>query len=154
MDYSYRITKYRYLTFGGTLRSPATEWTSFSEIDQEDEDRTREYLATEGEYISLAIYLCNSFGASSLKVQGLENSKPIENDICEGQSFTIAQVPKLIASILREEFWCRLIGDGIEFHFGYDYYMYFVSDRDASEFILNSKTKLFTQEFLSPYMID
>lgn len=154
MNYSYRVTKYRYLTFGGTLRSPATEWTSFSEIDQEDDDRAREYLAVEEEYISLVIYLCNSFRARSLKIQGLENSKAIANEIYEGKLFPITQVPTLISSILREEFWCRLISDGIEFHFGYDYYMYFVSDQDASEFILNSGTKLFTQEFPSPYMID
>lgn len=145
MDYSYRITKYRYLTFGGTLRSPATEWTSFSEIDQQDEESMRAYLAVEGEYVSLALFLCRSFGVNSLKIQGLENSQAIRNDICEGESFSISHVAGVISSILREEFWCRLIGHGIEFHFGYDFYMYFVSKQDSSYFILNSGTKLFTQ---------
>jgi len=154
MEYSYRITKYKYLSFSGRLRSPSSEWTSFSEFDGADDLRMKEYLSVENEYISLALFLCKSFGVGNLRIKELEKNNNTEDDIYEGALFSVSELPRLVGSILRESFWCKLIGDDIEFHFGYDYYMYFVSNKDACDFILNSGTKLFTQEYLSPYMID
>lgn len=72
----------------------------------------------------------------------------------DGQLLTVDNAHELARSILREELWCKLTSKDIEFHFGYDFYMYLVSTMELSEFFNKSDFTniLNIQEFKSPYL--
>ena len=80
-----------------------------------------------------------------------------ENDIpigllSNGAHLRLGQLGFVIPSILREEFWCRLEGEGCFLHFGHDYYMYVGVPVPCPESQkLASRLGLFVEEFASPY---
>jgi len=122
MKYSYRITKY---DLSGGNSNVASEWTSYSDI--RDLEGYREYLVTEGAYIDAVVELCRCFNVNALTIRGLELKTAIDN-FQEGQSIDVLGIDSFIRMILREKLWCKLVSEKCEFHFGYDYYMYMVSN--------------------------
>lgn len=141
MKYSYRITKY------GTLHGD--EWTSFNDIGHSVSEK--QYLAIESEYISTVVTVCRCLGVSSLVVSNLELSdegEPYE----EGQEVELDFLFQILAAILREKIWCKLKSPVCEFHFGYDYYMYLVSEDDADICFPKEKSNLHFEVFRSPYL--
>jgi hypothetical protein len=149
MEYSYRITKYTNINENGVISSLPDEWTSFFDIGKKVEKS--EYERVENQYIEYVINLCDYFNIKSLTVNYLENN----TDDCayvEGQSIHISELSNILKSILREEIWCKLISNKCEFHFGYDFYMYFVSKIDPQEYIDNIATELTVQKYKSPYL--
>ncbi|AOM42689.1 MULTISPECIES: hypothetical protein [Xenorhabdus] len=149
MKYSYRITKYTNINENGDIYSDPDEWTSFFDIGQKV--KKDEYERIENQYIDYIINLCNCLGIKSLKIQALEVSVD-EISYIEGESIDINQLKNGIKSILREDMWCKLISDTCEFHFGYDFYMYFVSKIDPKECIDKINTLLTVQKYRSPYL--
>ena len=57
-------------------------------------------------------------------VNGLENHKRIALQIGEGTVISLEFVGAMIRQILRDDFWCRLEGQGGYVHLGWDFYMY------------------------------
>lgn len=145
MKYSYRITKYDPLN---DERSNS-EWTSFFDIGKSVSEE--EYLLAEVDYIETVLKICRCLGVSRLIISNLEFNSERE-PYAEGQSIEVAQLAPVVKAILREQIWCKLKSASCEFHFGYDYYMYLVSDTDAGFCFSNEKSKLYVEAFRSPYL--
>ena len=53
---------------------------------------------------------------------------------------------------LREKYWCKLSAPKLEFHFGYDYYLYVCSPLDLQQTsVLVNELGLFIESKESPY---
>ena len=59
---------------------------------------------------------------------------------------------KLLKLILREKIWCKLCSRNCEFHFGYDYYLYCICNKDLYRFFDTSSMILNIEKYISPYM--
>lgn len=144
MKYSYRVTKYTNYNELGQLYSPSDEWTSFYDIGTKVTEL--EYLKVENKYIKYIVAACECLSVTILNIKGLE----LNVDSCsykDGDQLHVEKEPskfsKFISQILREEVWCKLVSDKCEFHFDYDFYMYFLFDETlAKECIDNIKTSL------------
>jgi len=151
MNYSYRITKYFESNTSGNLISNENEWTSFSDVGENVS--LEEYLKVENAYLVVITFVCEHFHISELKVIDLEIIN-YDRSIVNGQLLTIESASELSRNILREEVWCKLASTDIEFHFGYDFYMYLVSNMDI--YNLLEKTEfakiLNIQKYKSPYL--
>lgn len=145
MKYSYRITKYAPL--GNELSS--SEWTSFFDIGKSVSEEA--YLLTETDYVETVIAICRCLGASLLIISNLELNSEGE-PYTEGQKIEVNQLAPVVKAILREKIWCKLKSASCEFHFGYDYYMYLISETDAEPCFPKEKSKLYFEAFRSPYL--
>jgi hypothetical protein len=145
MKYSYRITKYGHL---GSER-PDDEWTSFYDIGKTVSEE--EYLAVETDYVQTIIAISRCLRVSSLTVSGLELNSDCE-PYTEGQEIEVDGLASVVEALLRERIWCKLKSSICEFHFGYDYYMYLVSEVDAASCFPHEKSKLNFEVFQSPYI--
>jgi len=145
MKYSYRITKYKKTN----KVNNRNEWTSFYDIG--GLISYEEYIKVEKDYINTVLGLCKCFNVSSVIVEELE----IYSDVCfyvEGQVVPITKLEVLLRKILREDIWCKLKNEKCEFHFGYDYYMYFISKENRKKCVEKTSFNLNIEEFKSPYM--
>ncbi|NDL01547.1 hypothetical protein [Photorhabdus bodei] len=149
MKYSYRITKYTNIKENGDIFSSYNEWAGFFDIGQKVEKD--EYEKIENQYIDYVINLCHCLKIKLLRIKELEVNID-EVSYLDGESIDISQLRNIIQSILREDIWCKLISDQCEFHFGYDFYMYFVSKIDPQECIDKINTLLTVQRYRSPYL--
>jgi hypothetical protein len=125
--YQYRVTKYNPARRDPTGAYPVDEWTSVSDIGRSFGGTILtkpEYDRMERAYIVSAVAFLQEARLHSLRVEGLENYQDLTLPFADGDVLTLEQVPGIIGQILREEFWCRLEGEGGYLHFGYDYYMY------------------------------
>ncbi|MFP9231207.1 hypothetical protein [Pectobacterium cacticida] len=148
MKYSYRIAKYRSIDDEGNLHSSPDEWTSFFDVgDKVDID---EYHRIENQYIDFVLKACSFFSVNEFRLKGVELNGSVQYS--ENQKIKVEFIENVVKDILREEFWCKLVSDSIEFHFGYDFYMYFLSKKDPTFFIKNLNSPLTVQEYTSPYI--
>ena len=145
MKYSYRITKYDPL--GNECLN--SEWTSFFDIGKSVSEE--EYLLTETNYVETVVAICQCLGVSVLIISNLEINSEGE-PYTEGQSIEVDRLAPVLKAILREKIWCKLKSASCEFHFGYDYYMYLISETDAALCFPKERSKLFFEAFLSPYL--
>jgi hypothetical protein len=123
----YRVTKYDPASRDTRGAYIADEWTSVKDVGGEFAGAVLgddEYRRVERAYVDSALAFLREGGLNSLTVEGLENSKGVALNFGEGSVLPAEQIGELIRQILREEFWCRLEGQGGFVHFGWDYYMY------------------------------
>lgn len=149
MRHSYRITKYNQRGPNGSLISPPSEWTSFGDVGTLVSEA--DYLAVERAFLGAIRQLCVGMGLASFRVQELEVHG--FTGIHEGQQLDLDGVEHVAREVLRERLWCKLVAPGAEFHFGYDYYLYFVSSRDASVCLETISTSLTVDRYSSPYLL-
>jgi hypothetical protein len=151
MSHSYRITKYFNSDANGNLISDDHEWTGFSDVGAKVSQD--EYLEVEKTYLDILILSCNHLHVKQLQISDLEDYDN-NSSVVDGQLLTIEDASVLASKILREEIWCKLISPDIEFHFGYDFYMYLVAKVNLSMFFISSglNKTLHIQEFKSPYL--
>ncbi|WP_339529542.1 MULTISPECIES: hypothetical protein [unclassified Pseudomonas] len=147
MPYSYRITKYDKVNSEGYLTSPPEEWTSFHEIDTPEKEK--DYVEIESRYLNAIRTISECMNIAQYKVSELESHD--SEDFFEGQEINVSDIENIARQILREQIWCKLISPNGEFHFGYDYYMYFLSNKCAPSCISALSNNLTIQEYLSPY---
>jgi hypothetical protein len=147
MPCSYRITKYTKKNEDGFLTSPPDEWTSFHEIDTVEKEN--DYLEIEGKYLNTIKEISECMGINHYTITELESRE--NKDFVEGQTVCTSDIENVARQILREFIWCKLVSPKGEFHFGYDYYMYFTSSRPAPSCITHLSKTLNIEEFLSPY---
>lgn len=151
MQYSYRITKYFSSGGNGKLISDSDEWTSFSQI--RGDILEMEYQFIENDYLSIIKATCNHLHIDNLMTMDLEDynhDKSVENK----QQLTIDEAILVAKKVLREQLWCKLISQDVEFHFGYDFYMYVTSTHKLLSFYIKNgfNKKLNIEEFPSPYL--
>jgi len=102
------------------------EWTSFSDIGRTFDGAVltvREYERVETNYLLFLLRVWEMCGAPLLEVKGHEaytDDLPWENGMCLGRN----EIESICRDILREKFWCRLDGEHMRVHFGYDFYMH------------------------------
>ncbi|WP_225315086.1 hypothetical protein [Neisseria zalophi] len=132
MKYSFRITKYKiYGDDKKTLYSLPDEWTSFFDVEKGIVSM-KEYKRVELEYINIILKICELLNVKCLKIKALSiysNIKAYKNN----QHIDIKKLPKLLELILREDMWCKLCSRNCQFHFGYDYYLYAVCNKDIEK---------------------
>jgi len=148
MKHSYRITKYEPSSRNDKDKI-ASEWTSYSDI--KDIVAYKDYLSTETAYINAVLEISRSLSINSFQLSGLEQNT---NSVSfkEGQTMNIMGIDAFIRMILREEIWCKLVSEKGEFHFGYDFYMYFVSNENPEHCFQDLSNILYCESFKSPYL--
>ncbi|MDB5203566.1 MAG: hypothetical protein JWQ27_2975 [Ferruginibacter sp.] len=133
---------------GVYLRS---EWTSYKDIGERFNQvlfTKDDYIKTEQHYIEAVklffeFHSCEYFGLENLEIynaKALENIDEIKLHLHVNQInvFKIKDIPQIVQLILREVIWGELISrfdNEIAVRFGYDFYMYFNSDRDISSLL-------------------
>ena len=65
-----------------------------------------------------------------------------------GENISLEKLPFVAKSILRDKFWCKLVNDSMEIHFGYDYIMYVVINK------VNVNIKPILNEYTGMLVID
>lgn len=81
--------------------------------------------------------------------------RDMPNAITEGMTLREPEIMAVSSLILRDVFWCKLVSKtNLQIHFGFDYYMYIVSDQDCSALIsiLKRESNLYIEEHPSPYI--
>ena len=86
-----------------------------------------EYLYIESLYIDLLLEIAREIDVAFFVIAEFENydSFPLK----DGQNISLEKLPFVAKSILRDKFWCKLVNDSMEIHFGYDYIMYVVINK-------------------------
>ena len=129
-----------------------TIWNSFFDIGTLTSEN--EYLYIESLYIDLLLEIAHEIDVAFFVIAEFENydSFPLK----DGQNISLEKLPFVVKSILRDKFWCQLINDSMEIHFGYDYIMYVVINKVNVNIkpILNEYTgMLVIDERMSPYLV-
>lgn len=151
----YRVTKYNPALRDARGAFTRDEWICFRDIGESFAGVTltrEEYERAEHAYVNVALAFLSESGVDSLTIEGLENSRKTQLRISNGSVLPLDQIGDVIARVLREEFWCRLVGVGAFLHIGWDYYMYIgVLIPCPAAQALAASLRLFVEEFESPY---
>jgi hypothetical protein len=80
--------------------------------------------------------------------------KTMFDNVKEGDQLTGEDMRHISQLVLRENLWCKLeYSTQLKVHFGYDYYMYFVSASNCDSIIsMISSLGLFVEQCASPYL--
>lgn len=159
--YSYRVTKYnpKYRNKNGIYMT--NEWTSISDFN--DKELNGEYMQYESAYIKAIYKFMELNGIEELYIDELEKDNCINkysdinidiNNITNYNKLNKDEVKDIVKSILREIIYAKLKNDNkMEVHFGYDYYMYILSEEKINENILTfDEIMIYVEEFESPYI--
>lgn len=153
MKFSYRITKYHKYSNEDKkiLCTSPEEWTSFSDVGK-GLVSLNEYTKIESEYICLILKICKLHKIKSLKIKELDNFNHLKQYSNNQKITNEEDLIKLLKLILREKIWCKLCSRNCEFHFGYDYYLYCICNKDLYCFFNTSSTTLNIEKYISPYI--
>lgn len=153
MKFSYRITKYHKYSNEDKkiLCTSPEEWTSFSDVGKGIVS-LNEYTKIESEYICLILKICKLHKIKSLKIKELDNFNNLKQYSNNQKITNEEDLIKLLKLILREKIWCKLCSRNCEFHFGYDYYLYCICNKDLYCFFYTSSTTLNIEKYISPYI--
>lgn len=166
-----RITKYnpKYRDDNGVYIK--NEWTSITDIGKSFDNvklDLKKYLETENAYWNTVATLLKSCNIEKLIITDLEIHKDRIKDIPtelqedseinivkskNGNSYSVENIEIILRLALRELLWCKLVGESETYlHFGYDYYLYFGSDRlpDLETYV--SESIIYVEPFKSPYL--
>jgi hypothetical protein len=153
--FEFRVTKYDPAHRDRHGAYTRAEWTSVNDIGRAFGGvvlTEAEYQRVEDAYASAAVGFLREAGIASLAVAGLESHAGAPLPFAEGSSLGLAEVGVIVRRVLREEFWCRLEGDGAFVHVGWDYYMYVGVLRPCpGAEALARQLGLFVEPFRSPY---
>lgn len=148
----YRVTKYD-PSFRVNDRYISDEWTSIADVGRSFDGQNfcmEDYEQAEKRHIDFLCELADMCGAFSLRVNALETHCSVSYQ--EEQTISRKELSAIIRANLREQCWCRLVGESFFIHFGYDYYMYVGCDLLFEDIApLANKYELFCERFISPY---
>ena len=152
----YRITKYDPKLRDASGAYLGDDWTSHSDIGKTfggtplTEDR---YRRIEQSYLDAAVAFLHEAGVAELAVVALDNNGQCAAAPREGSFIKLGEIPAVLRSLLREEFWCKLEGPDSFVHVGYDYYMYVGTPSDCASASASAQSKgLFVEAFKSLYL--
>ena len=126
-------------------------WNSFFDIGTLVSEN--EYLYMESLYIDLLLEIAREIDVAFFLIEEFENYDSLA--LRNGQNISLEELPLVAKSILRDKCWCKLVNDSMEIHFGYDYIMYVVINKDNVNIkpILNEYAgMLVIDERISPYL--
>ena len=153
----YRVTKYNpaFRGLGGAYTKD--EWTSVKDVGRSFPAGVltrEEYERVENAYVGSALAFLGEAGLTSLRIEGLENTRGEWLLFHNDSILPLNQVGDVIRRVLREEFWCRLEGVNGYVHFGWDYYMYIGAPHPCPK-AREQKVELglYVEEFDSPYKV-
>ncbi|MEL7147662.1 MAG: hypothetical protein AAFO69_14900 [Bacteroidota bacterium] len=121
------------------------EWTAISNIGKffDGKELTMaSYRSMENKYVEAATLFLSFFDSKNFHVRNHEvYSKTISQmefdesllTVEDGSKLPVSKSEDYIRLVLREFIWGELHTDNCSIHFGYDYYMYFVTKKDFSE---------------------
>lgn len=156
--FQYRVTKYDPAHRNERGHYTRDDWIMFSEVGSECGGTVltlAAYELVERAYIDSAVGFLQAAGVRSLSARGVESSKGSPSAPSEGARLELAELPPVMQSLLREEYWCRLEASNAFVHFGWDFYMYLGLpepcgvDRERA-----CERGLFVEPFESPYRED
>lgn len=153
--YQYRITKYdpSLREAGGAY--PVDEWTSISDIGKSFGGvclTENDYLRVEQAYLGAAAAFLSEARVTALTVIGIENHGQGSDAPKEGSRIKTEDLPAVLRSLLREDFWCKLESPAAFIHVGYDYYMYIGTSVEGTRASSVAQASgLFVEAFESPY---
>ena len=170
MNFSYCISKYNpaYRNKSGTFTK--NEWTSYHDIGYMFDNTAltlATYLNIENAYIMSVIEFMKCTNVSSFYVVGLEKIEDPKYDenstvhmntlykkVTENYNASLIDIIDICRLILREHIWCKLENNNkLCVHFGYDFYMYIVSNSKCKNtFKYINDMGLFIESFRSPYI--
>lgn len=146
---SYRITKYQCGGGAVGLSSSEDEWISYFDVGAKVV--LEDYLVVEGQYVDFVRRVCETLCVELLEIRALETFAE-ETKYEDGQRVDLASALDVVRETLREELWCKLCSEKVEFHFGYDFYMYVICPLEPSELLIRVPTELNVEVFQSPYL--
>jgi len=126
-------------------------WNSFFDIGKLVSEE--EYLRVESLYIDLLLEIAREIDVAFFLIEEFENYDSLA--LRNGQNVSLEKLPFVAKSILRDKCWAKLVNDGLEIHFGYDYIMYVVINKANVNIkpILNKYAGMLEiDEKLSPYL--
>ena len=153
--YQYRITKYdpSLREAGGAY--PVDDCTSRSDRGKSFGGvllTENDYLSVEQAYLGAAAAFLTEARVTELTVIGQESHGQAPNAPQDGSRIKTEDVPAVLRSLLREDFWCKLESPAAFIHVGYDYYMYIGTSVEAtSASAVAQANGLFVEAFESPY---
>ena len=151
----YRVTKYNPAFRDSSGAYTRDEWTSVGDIGRSfgGVELTRgEYERVEAAYVAAAVAFQRETAVPQFTVRALENARGRPLPFGEGDALSLAQIPDVLRSVLREEFWCRLEAAGAFVHVGWDYYMYVGVPRTCPAARRQAADLgLYVEDFASPY---
>jgi hypothetical protein len=154
----YRVTKYNPAFRDSSGAYTRDEWISFGDIGRSFDgvELTRgEYQRVEDAYVAAAIAFLRESAVPQLAVRTLEKKQGQAVRFSEGDALPIEQLPDVLRSVLREEFWCRLEATDAFVHVGWDYYMYVGVPRPCPAARRKAQELgLYVEDFASPYRGD
>ena len=159
--YRYRVTKYNPFFRDSNGIYLNDEWTSvYDVISLECKYSFENYMIIENEYVKMVELLVKHLESGEIKFihfeEGLsvdqireyqkkyfvnENEYMLElyNRICNNMSIqNNCELTILVRMILREYLWGEIKVGKNKIKFGYDYYMYFITQKDCFEFLENN----------------
>jgi len=169
IKYCWRITKYDLKKRNSQGWFIEDTWISYGDIGSIYQGKKLtydEYVRVEDLYIAAIVLLMNCLDVSHLQVRYLENHGSINedtsadkeevifvNELKENDLLSLEQVKVASKLILRNYFWCKLIGKHKMFvDFGYDYYMYIGSRGECKDALQKIRESgLYVEHFKSPY---
>jgi hypothetical protein len=152
------ITKYDPIFRNEKGHYTKDEWVGFFQIGKifEDGKLTFEsYKQMEGKYIQAVVaffqfHQCDEIILRDIEkydISGYEYEDKAElsefiDSISEEKTLLVSDISMLVKGILRELFWAEIFcmnSDTIACRFGYDFYMYFNSERDMNDLFVEIK---------------
>lgn len=156
--YKYRITKYDPKNRNNDVYT-LNEWTSVSDIGKKYDKilTTEEYIHVENAYVEAFKNIVKKRG-NDIVISSIEKPFSIDEIVKTEQKYnlskycpvntdlfinlsnnkrvTIDKACDLVRLILREYMWCNiLLNENERFEFGYDYYMYFLTNKDSMQML-------------------
>jgi hypothetical protein len=150
----YRLTKYDPAFRDKNGAYQRDEWTFFAQVGScvGGEVLTLEkYEATEAAYIRVVCSLVETASIGPFVVSDIEGTPA---GIEEGQRISQSTLPRVLRSLLREEYWCRLTDEKGHFiHAGWDFYLYLgLPNSLIRPELVASAEGLYLEPFQSPYL--
>jgi len=150
----YRVTKYNPANRNEQGSYIVDEWTDFSDIGQEFggvELTLDMYLEVENAYVSVVLSIFEKMNVSYVTIRQLEKHTAV-CQLHNNQKVMLSELSCVIRSVLRSQYWCKLVAENCFVHFGYDFYMYIGCSMSKEEVGKSAlKNGLFAEEIKSPY---
>ncbi|ATL48197.1 hypothetical protein COR50_14070 [Chitinophaga caeni] len=151
-----RITKYNPIYRDTSGRFLKDEWTSYTDVGENIGGKVlsiEEYLKVEGAYINAVDLFFKELGITQflvlkLEKYGIENlaSEDIKNykEAINEQVYSLDKLSMIVRMNLRAYIWCELVSldKKSRVEFGYDYYMYFISNKKIESSLWSKIEKL------------
>jgi hypothetical protein len=152
--YQYRITKFDPANRNAEGHHIADEWYLHSQIGMTFGGvllTGEEYLRVESAYIATAVDFHREAGLPDIFAIGVEDHR-LKGAPAEGTLISAELLPTLCRAMLRERYWCRIVGEDFFIHFGYDFYMYLGAATPCEQALGYARSRgLFPEPFISPY---